>query len=148
MAIYACCLRPTGIPYKLWRAYRDLRLAQIQFELNGKRNALVQGKVEPSWWTVLSEDFDLVGQSSASCRCACAGASSSSSSGSHAEERTGQGGSSRVCVSLHARKHHCCGHALSRPRCLHERPKRLGISVGGWPKVKDPPSVLHACVWL
>ncbi|CAE7750154.1 unnamed protein product [Symbiodinium sp. CCMP2592] len=46
---------------KLWGSYRDLRLAQIQLIFEGKRVTLLQGTVEPSWWSVLQEGSLLIG---------------------------------------------------------------------------------------
>ncbi|CAE7231186.1 RE1, partial [Symbiodinium sp. CCMP2456] len=40
---------------RLWGMYRDLHLAQIQIVHEGKRVTLLQGRVEPSWWSVLQE---------------------------------------------------------------------------------------------
>ena len=46
---------------KLWGSYRDLRLAQVQLVFEGKRVTLLQGTVEPSWWSVLQEGSLLMG---------------------------------------------------------------------------------------
>ena len=46
---------------KLWGSYRDLRLAQVQLVFEGKRVTLLQGTVEPSWWSVLQEGSLLIG---------------------------------------------------------------------------------------
>ena len=46
---------------KLWSTYRDMRLAQVQLIVNGKRITLLQGRVEPSWWSVLQEGSVLIG---------------------------------------------------------------------------------------
>ncbi|CAE7231746.1 RE2 [Symbiodinium sp. CCMP2456] len=46
---------------RLWGMYRDLCLAQIQIVHEGKRVTLLQGKVEPSWWSVLQEGSILIG---------------------------------------------------------------------------------------
>ena len=52
-------------PGELWRlthaVYRDLRLAQVQLVFEGKRVTLLQGTVEPSWWSVLQEGSLLIG---------------------------------------------------------------------------------------
>ena len=46
---------------KLWGAYRDIRLAKVQFENEGEKVILVQGKVEPSWWAVQKGGSELIG---------------------------------------------------------------------------------------
>ena len=46
---------------KLWGAYRDMMLAQIQLVVDGKRITLLQGRVEPSWWSVLQDGSVLIG---------------------------------------------------------------------------------------
>ncbi|CAE7762214.1 unnamed protein product [Symbiodinium sp. CCMP2592] len=46
---------------KLWGAFRDLRLARVQLVFEGKRVTLMQGTVEPSWWSVLEEGSQLIG---------------------------------------------------------------------------------------
>ena len=46
---------------KLWGSYRDIRLSQLQFAIDGKQVKLVQGKVEPSWWSIVKEDVGLIG---------------------------------------------------------------------------------------
>ncbi|CAE7422884.1 unnamed protein product [Symbiodinium sp. CCMP2592] len=46
---------------KLWGAYRDDLLAQIQLVFDGKRVTLMQGRVEPSWWSVLQDGSVLIG---------------------------------------------------------------------------------------
>ena len=46
---------------KLWSTYRDMRLAQVQLTVNGKKVTLLQGRVEPSWWSVLQEGSVLIG---------------------------------------------------------------------------------------
>ncbi|CAE7623069.1 unnamed protein product [Symbiodinium sp. CCMP2592] len=46
---------------KLWGAYRDTLLAQIQLVFDGKRVTLMQGRVEPSWWSVLQDGSVLIG---------------------------------------------------------------------------------------
>ncbi|CAE7218690.1 unnamed protein product [Symbiodinium sp. CCMP2456] len=46
---------------KLWGSYRDIRLARIQLVFEGKRVTLMQGRVEPSWWSVLQEGSVLIG---------------------------------------------------------------------------------------
>ena len=46
---------------KLWSTYRDMRLAQVQLIVEGKRITLLQGRVEPSWWSVLQEGSVLIG---------------------------------------------------------------------------------------
>ncbi|CAE7306950.1 unnamed protein product, partial [Symbiodinium microadriaticum] len=45
----------------LWGTYRDQRLAGITFMLGDKTITLVQGKVEPSWWSVMQDGTMLVG---------------------------------------------------------------------------------------
>ncbi|CAE7266254.1 unnamed protein product [Symbiodinium sp. CCMP2456] len=46
---------------KLWGMYRDIRLAQIQLVFEGKKVVLMQGRVEPSWWSILQEGSQLIG---------------------------------------------------------------------------------------
>ena len=46
---------------KRTNAYRDIRLAKVQFEIEGEKVTLVQGKVEPSWWSVKKGDSELIG---------------------------------------------------------------------------------------
>ena len=46
---------------KLWGSYRDIRLSQVKFLLDDKLVTLVQGKVEPSWWSVMKEGVGLIG---------------------------------------------------------------------------------------
>ena len=46
---------------KLWGSYRDIRLSQQQFAIDGKQVKLVQGKVEPSWWSIMKEGVGLIG---------------------------------------------------------------------------------------
>ena len=45
----------------LWGTYRDQRLAEITFMIGDKTITLVQGKVEPSWWSVMQDGTVLVG---------------------------------------------------------------------------------------
>ena len=45
----------------LWGTYRDQRLAGITFMLGDKTFTLVQGKVEPSWWSVMQDGTVLAG---------------------------------------------------------------------------------------
>ena len=46
---------------RLWGQYRDVQLARIQIIYEGKRVTLRQGRVEPSWWSVLQEGSVLIG---------------------------------------------------------------------------------------
>ncbi|CAE7838902.1 RE2 [Symbiodinium sp. CCMP2592] len=46
---------------RLWGRYRDMQLAKIQIIFEGKRVTLLQGRVEPSWWSVLQEGSVLIG---------------------------------------------------------------------------------------
>ena len=41
---------------RLWSAYRDEQLGQLQLVVGGKRVVLQQGRVESSWWKVLEEE--------------------------------------------------------------------------------------------
>ncbi|CAE7339671.1 GIP [Symbiodinium microadriaticum] len=41
---------------RLWSAYRDEQLGQLQLVVGGKRIVLQQGRVESSWWKVLEEE--------------------------------------------------------------------------------------------
>ena len=46
---------------KLWGTYRDMMLAKVQLVVGGKRITLLQGRVEPSWWSIMQEGSVLVG---------------------------------------------------------------------------------------
>ncbi|CAE7453194.1 TY5A [Symbiodinium sp. CCMP2592] len=46
---------------RLWGRYRDMQLAKIQIIFEGKRVTLLQGRVEPSWWSVLQDGSVLIG---------------------------------------------------------------------------------------
>ncbi|CAE7630141.1 unnamed protein product [Symbiodinium sp. CCMP2592] len=46
---------------RLWGSYRDMRLAQVQLVVDGKRITLLQGRVEPSWWSIMQEGSVLIG---------------------------------------------------------------------------------------
>ena len=46
---------------RLWGRYRDQQLAKIQIIYEGKRVTLRQGRVEPSWWSILQEGSMLIG---------------------------------------------------------------------------------------
>ncbi|CAE7486493.1 GIP [Symbiodinium sp. CCMP2592] len=46
---------------RLWGRYRDQQLARIQLIYEGKTVTLLQGRVEPSWWSILHEGSVLIG---------------------------------------------------------------------------------------